>query len=471
MPPTLHEIPVEQIQVFKRQRKELGELGDLIADIKVNGQLQPGIVRPVVADDVAKYDADPSVPWVLVAGERRYRSVIMAGVDTYLAINRGELPELTQKVWELTENLFRKEMTWDEQAQARREIHELRVAEAESRGERWTLGDTARELRETGATISRDIQVAKAIEADPSLRGSGTKAAAVRIIGYREHLERERAQLTRGPSARVVDLLACEDARVWIRRQDTGSVSAVISDFPYGGDFHKLGMKNKPGVVQASDYDDTEVVTLDFFVDMVPEVIRVTKLSGWIAIFMSESNYDYLQELFETCCTTHYEYGEVIWEQQESGDWKKKMPDTCIVNKPGCSFLRAEVPGWIWYRPNSQNMSRFPERHAKNFYENILVLNRGQGRLYKLQNECPNVLVFDSEYGSDRIHSMQKPRAIGRELAARLTLPGEVVCDPCYGSGNLLAGAAEIQRKIRGCENNPLMYEQSIVNVSKYYGG
>lgn len=471
--PTLHEIPIQDIQVLGRKRKDLGSLESLIASIKSNGQLTPGLVRPVSKADVIEDDADPLVPWVLVAGERRYRSICLAGIDTYLAINKGDLPPLEQRVAELEENLHRKEMTWDEQAAARAEIHELRVKQAGEEGRGWTLADTARELGETGATISRDIQVHKAIQADPTLKAAGSKKAAVRILDFREHLARQEASLdhARVGQQKLSSLMVEADARDWLRKLPSASASAVISDFPYGGDFHSLGMKRKEGEVSASDYDDTEAVSLDLFVDVVPEIMRITKWEGWMAIFMSETNYPFLRDLFESCCTTHLKYGEITYKREDNGDWTKVMPTRCSGRGDGCNFLRAEVPGWVWYRPNSRNPARFPERHAKNFYENILVVNRGAGRLYKHQDECPNVLVYDAEYGNDRIHSMQKPVAVGRELALRLTLPGELVVDPFFGSGNLLRGAASVQRKIMGSEKNPLMIDQALGNVSQDYGG
>lgn len=473
--PKLYNILIEDIQVLSRQRKDMGSLEDLIESIKANGQLQPGMVRPVNADDIEHEGADPTIPWVLVAGERRYRAVAMAGLEKYLAVNRGDLPELQQKIYELEENLHRKEMTWDEQAQARATIHDLRLREATESGRTWTHADTARELGETQATISRDIKVAQAIAADPTLKAAGSKKAAIRILDFREHVAKQEAKLEHSkPTAqRLSSLLVEADARDWLRAVPTGKFDAFISDFPYGLDFHSLGMKRAAGVESASDYDDTEGVTLDLFVDVVPEVIRCTKVSGWICVFMAESNYGFLRDLFETCCTVHYDYGEIEYTKLDNGDWEKVLPHYCKSHAKGgsCSFLRAEVPGWIWYRPNSRNPARFPERHAKNFYEPILVLNRGEGRLYKHQDDCPNVLTFEAEYGGDRIHSMQKPRALARELAMRFTLPGELVADSFFGSGNLLAGAAEVQRKILGCEMNPLMVEQGLGNVATYYGG
>jgi hypothetical protein len=199
---------------------------------------------------------------------------------------------------------------------------------------------------------------------------------------------------------------------------------------------------------------------------------------GWIVAFMAASNYDFLRDLFESCCTAHGFYGEITYTRSDEGEWTKNMPTKCNPGNSSeynvfqeCRFLRAEVPGWIWFRPNSRNPGRLPELHAKNFYEPILVLNRGSGRLYKHQDDCPNVLVFDAEYGDDRIHSNQKPLGLGEEIISRCTLPGATVVDPFAGSGNFLRAAARLNRGLRGCENNPLTYDLALGNVAKDFGG
>ena len=471
---SLHQIPLEEIAVLDRGRKDLGDIDALAESMRVNGQLQPGIVRPATEHDEDEGVDPAETPWVLVAGERRYRACAKAGLETYMAINKGELPPLEQKIYELQENLDRKEMEWYEQAALRRQIHELRSRIALAKGQTWTMADTARELGEHTSTISRDIQVAAEIEKDPSLIAAGSKKSAVRVLEAREHLKREtlRLQQTTSAKAKLSELIVHADARDWLRSLDTGSVNACISDFPYGKDFHSLA-KLDQSQDQSSEYDDSEAVSLDLFADVVPQLIRVTMDTGWIAVFMCESNYQFLRDLFETCCTVHYEYGALKYKQYPSGDWMKVQPTQCPkgTRKDPCSFLRAEVPGWLWFRPNSRNPSRVPELHAKNFYEPILVFNRGAGKLYKGQDNCPNVLVHDAEYGDERIHSMQKPRSLARDLAERFTLPSQTVVDPFAGSGNLLAGAAELQRRVKGCELNPLMVPQAVANVSKYFGG
>lgn len=477
--PQLLRIPVEQIAVEGRARKQLGSVSELAESIKVNGQLQAGVVRAVTREDIIEWAIDPDkTPWLLVAGARRYAAVCLAGLDTYKAEDLGDLPPLRRKIIELEENLHRKEWEWDEEADLRRQIHELRTAEAEARGEKWGVADTALATKTSIATVSKDVRLSEELEKDPTLRNAGSKKAAIRQIEFREHLARQESKLARGVVSSLREAIVTADAGEWLRRQNTGSVDLLLTDMPYGYDYHSLARKDSPDSY-STEYDDSEGVTLDLFVDVVPEFIRVTKDTGWLCLFMAESNVPYLRELVETCCTAHYEYGEVIWEQLQGGDWQKKMPTVCEAynrlktpqQQLPCSFLRAEVPSWLWYRPNSRNPGRLPERHAKNFYEPILVFNRGSARLYKHQDECSNVLVYDAEYGDARIHANQKPRALAAELVQRFTLPGELVADPFFGSGNLLAGAAEFHRRIKGCDSGTLMLAPALANVSNFYGG
>lgn len=463
-------IPLSQIAVLERGRKDYGELSSLAESIKLNGQTTAGVVRSATNDD----GVDTNItPWVLVAGGRRYEACSLAGVPNFLCEDFGELSQVDQQIIELEENLHRKDLNWDEEAAMRKRIHQLYAQRAADDGRRWSLDDTARVTGVSKPQLSKDLALAASLEDDPGLKGAGSKKSAIRIIEMRDHLEKkERQQQSEsGKSSigRLQELVVTAKAQDWLRNIRTGSTDLVLTDFPYGIDFYSQGQKTTGDESSTSEYDDSEGVTLDLFVDVVPELIRITKDTGWIATFMCDSNYDYLKRLFETCCTKHYEYADGWWEQIDNGEWIWRQKSYCPArNGDECGFLRAEVPGWIWYRPNSRNPTRMPERHAKNFYERILVVNRGQGRLYKHQDECPNVLVYEAEYGN-RLHAMQKPRSIARELVQRFTIPGESVLDPFFGSGNLLAGAAELNRKISGCDANPLQRELAISNIGEFY--
>ena len=107
------EIPHERIHISPtnpRKHFDAGSLKTLCESIKVYGLLQPIIVTPVKNLDGAHFE--------IIAGERRYRASIMAGVEAIPCIvrpqqNRDQIPEL-----QLIENIERKDLNPIEVAQS-----------------------------------------------------------------------------------------------------------------------------------------------------------------------------------------------------------------------------------------------------------------------------------------------------------------------------------------------------------------
>jgi DNA modification methylase len=257
------------------------------------------------------------------------------------------------------------------------------------------------------------------------------------------------------------------DARDWLRGRERGEFDLIFSDPPYGIDHYKQGHKTDAGSEGLSEYDDSEGVSLDLFVDMVPQMIRTTKETGWVILFQAEANYEFLKHLFEDCCLEHFDYRCYRYSAETE---KQEPQDFCLAHVGSdhpCRFGKVEEPRWIWYRPNSQNNPRNPEIHAKNLYEHLLVFNRGSGKLLR---PCGNVLAYDAEYGS-RIHAMQKPVELCVDIISRVTLGGERMADPFYGSGALLKAGARLARDIVGCEKNPALRAPAMGYVSEDYDG
>jgi DNA modification methylase len=369
------------------------------------------------------------------------------------AITKDELSPLERTIMEFHENLYRKDMTWDEAVAIKARIHELRTQQNPDQKQY----QTAAELHDSFANISRDLTLAEELVKNPELKKASSKKAAMRMVSMEKHLTRLENKQLRSVAhvATIRDAMVTADARDWLRLQPTASTDLVYSDPPWGIDYFKQGHKEvatgADGSLGASEFDDTAVNVRDIIVDVIPEMIRITEETGWIIL---HCGFDALKEwtmLFEACCTKHFLY---------------KDDDT--HEKDGCKYLKAEDLPWAWYRPNSQNPARYPERHVQNVYEYLLVVNRGAGRL--LQEGLTNMLVYDADYG-DRIHAHQKPLALCEDILSRVTFAGYSVVDPFFGSGALLAAAAKTQRKFRGCELNPLMLAPALGYVSQFYTG
>ncbi len=449
------DIPLNQIAVLDRARENMGDLNALVTSMRARQseglppQITSGVVRRPSDADLTEGINPTETPWVLVAGGRRYAALLLGNFPTFRADDFGELTELQQLICELEENLNRKELEWGEEVLLKERILNLRKQEAEeNKTIPFDQKQLARELKETPANTSRDLALARAIREDPTLLNAPSKASAVRILEYKRKVNARLASVDGTTMTKLADRLVTADMRDFVRTLPTDSVDLCFTDFPFGIDYQfEDHDRNK--------YEDSVGTLKDLLSDVVPEILRVVKPTGWLALMMGSTNYDYLAGLVSGCCATHYQYFDGWWEQAENGDWNWEQKAKCPGN-PGdgstCWTLTPEDPEWIWHRPNSRNPSMYPELHAQNQYEKICVVNCGRAVI--IRKNLGNVLVHDAIY-SDRIHEMQRPHALCCDIIERLTVGGERVLDLCFGSGSALAAASSLERDFLGCDINP----------------
>ena len=100
-------IPLDMIEVKIQIRVEFEDeenpLSDLANSIKMHGVLQPIVIR------------QSNTGYILVAGERRYRASVLAGLDSIPAIIRDMTDEEAEDA-QLAENIHRKNLTQIEEA-------------------------------------------------------------------------------------------------------------------------------------------------------------------------------------------------------------------------------------------------------------------------------------------------------------------------------------------------------------------
>ncbi len=115
-------IPLDMIEVKIQIRVEFEDeenpLSDLANSIKAHGVLQPIVIR------------QSSTGYILVAGERRYRASVLAGLDSIPAIIRDMTDEEAEDA-QLAENIHRKNLTQIEEAlKIQRDLDRLGSVEA-----------------------------------------------------------------------------------------------------------------------------------------------------------------------------------------------------------------------------------------------------------------------------------------------------------------------------------------------------
>lgn len=104
-------VPIKDIKIKKRVRKDLGNLDDLKDSLRTYGLLNPITLN-------SKYE--------LIAGERRLQSAIQLGWTNINANIVDNLSEVEQLEMEIEENNQRKEFTDDELMEGYKRLQRLR---------------------------------------------------------------------------------------------------------------------------------------------------------------------------------------------------------------------------------------------------------------------------------------------------------------------------------------------------------
>lgn len=103
-------VPIKDIKIKKRVRKDLGNLEDLKDSLRIHGLLNPITLN-------SKYE--------LIAGERRLQSAIQLGWNTINANIINNISEADQLEMELEENNQRKEFTDEELMEGYKRLKKL----------------------------------------------------------------------------------------------------------------------------------------------------------------------------------------------------------------------------------------------------------------------------------------------------------------------------------------------------------
>lgn len=443
---------VSRTEIFipERQRKDYGDLDDLADSFDDKGQIQPITVRPPFPDEETK-----ERPYVLVAGGRRIAAATMAGIDQVAIYLREDVKdELMHGVLELHENLDRKDMTFQEIADAKKALFELRKQQDPD----ITAGEVAKEIGDNTSSFSRDVKAAELMEENPELRNSGSRKAVLRAGKLNQQLAaRRRAQESAGDIEELIEKrLQLGDMLDWLPEQEEGSFDLLLADPPYGVEYFSSGQKISNAKEHLSHFDDSMEATVELYMASFPELVRVTRKTGWIVLFGNTDSVRIMQEIMGRICKTHTAFLR----------HNSKTKCTSSGDDGDCELVKPATVPWVWYRPNSRNSPRFPERTAKNVYELILPVNMGMANLAA---PCDNLLIFDADYSEERIHVNQKPVPLCEELVRRFTFQGDRVADPCFGSGSSLIAATKLKRAIFGCELNEGVYNPALSRITAAY--
>lgn len=189
----LKHLPVEFIQPGKYQPRHdmrTETLEDLANSIKVQGVMQPIVVRPISSN---KYE--------IVAGERRWRASQMAGLDTIPVIIK-EVPDEAAVAMALIENIQRENLNPIEEAMAlQRLIDEFELTQQE-------VADAVGKSRTTVTNLLRlmslNPEVRRCLEHGDMEMGH---ARALLALPYEKQTEAAKAVISKDLSVRQTEAL------------------------------------------------------------------------------------------------------------------------------------------------------------------------------------------------------------------------------------------------------------------------
>ena len=104
------QVPIKEIKVKKRIRRDLGDLESLAESLKRYGQISPILINKKN---------------ILVAGERRLEAAKSLGWRTINAAITESSSELARLELEVEENIQRRNFTMEEVAEATRKLYKL----------------------------------------------------------------------------------------------------------------------------------------------------------------------------------------------------------------------------------------------------------------------------------------------------------------------------------------------------------
>ena len=433
-------IPLTFIQISdNRQRRnfDLKELNELGESIKRIGLLHPIVLRyescePTIGEtDV--HDGD----WILVSGERRLRALsdiyalggtirydssdVPAGEVPY--VDLGELDELAREEAELDENIKRKDLTWQEKAQASARLSALRGRQAGVAGlPPPPIAVIAEEVRGSSKGVHqeltrREIIVAKHLD-DPEVKGAKDVDEAFKILRRKEDTAKRvlhAAEVGKTYSAETAHTVLNEDSLLWMSAAEAEQFDVICTDPIYGIGADEFG-DSGGRATGAHFYEDSYEKWKADITTLAREGFRITKTKA---------------HLYAFCDITRFE------------EFK------AILAAAGWSPFRTPI---IWHKPNG-NRTPWVDSGPQRKYELILYAKKGGRPVTRIY---PDLVTYAADENLG--HPAQKPVALFIDLLRRSCGAGERILDPFAGSGPALVAGQELKLRVTALEGDAAAY-------------
>lgn len=446
---------VDLVQIAPdRQRQEFDAqaMEDLKTSIEAKGLMHAIVVR------------DSTQGPVLVAGERRLRALkdiyALDGVIRYNGefishgqvptVTLGELDPLEAEEAELDENLKRKDLTWQELANAHARLHKLRQkqkeqltytppgADAPIQVFTQTYADTAKELsgRSDGSfqdTVRKEVIVARNLD-KPEVAKAKTLEEAWKVLKRSEQAEANRELAAKVGATFTSDLHRAYHGNClkWMGAYiaanakgdpNTELFDVILTDPPYGmgADQFGDGGKDLPDHQYSDSYED------------------------WLRLMMSSED----RVSIKGWCQLAYEITKPEAHLYAFCDLDRFHEFKHMLEQAGWYVFRTPL---IDYKTDSGRVP-LPDRGPRRQYELVLYAIKGNKPVTHIY---PDVIPCQAD--PNMTHGAQKPVALYVNLLKRSVKPGDRVLDTFAGSGTIFPAAHSLQCVATGVEQEANYY-------------
>ena len=400
----------------------------------------------------------------IVYGERRFRCMrAMAKRGIAIKYNSEVLPvgfipvnvlnetdELVLEQIELSENVDRQDLTWQEKARALARIEEILKRKKTREQEAKAIEDevpveelvpvtvTKTEVaKEFGTAISvatTHLSVVDHLD-DPDVAKAKSLKEAIKLV------EKKAAQAHRAKVAETTVVNQSQhkiykgDVRDVIKTVPSDTFRAIITDPPYGIDMHK----DQSWDGTWHEYNDDEAYCFNLFRALIPEWDRITKDQAHVYAFCDYSKFEKVKAIFD--CYRIDEKGKVGFLVSHDAALKHNLglKESAIMVKTKPVFEIMYFP-FIWNKGNVASYPK-PSHWPRKSYECLLYGIKGGHEQAKL-----DLAVIDIPQIQNQLHPAGKPVELYKYLIERSTMAGESVFDGFAGQGNLLRAAHQTKR-------------------------
>lgn len=477
------DLPLEQIKVIDRARKNFGDMTTLKEEIKEHGLL----ISILVNED-----------YQLIDGGRRLKAHQELKLPTVRCQIIPGISGDDVKVLERITNTARKDFDWHEELEIKHSLH-VSWKEADPN---WSYRKTAKRLKCSSSGISSDLALAEAIKVIPKLKDCKTKSKA------RDSYKKMQAQ---AESMQAIDGISEEEkARLTKMLSGDTDMEAVLSAKPKAEKSMPCVTKQAPDMREMAGYDPTpttpqhtntrvsenvhsskeaessadvslpdhayEVTSNQIFIKKIPDnTVGFCELDPPYAIDFNntygglggnkttdqdwtvEQLKDFMNEFLPTLHSKLLDNSWVIcWTGKEHWMWTNEIAES--------HGFHTQMPG-IWAKPSGS--SNTPSTNMVSTYEMFLLFRKGKAQ-FNIPS-FPSVINFNSPPASQRQHSWEKPMDMYDWLFKALGKPGSIFLSPFAGSGNSMVSAALNGMTPCGCDTNKKYFYQFYANLKKHF--